>query len=144
MGRSQAATEQIAVIAMISLIIIPTAFIFMSYSQKSQEDLKNGMINRLGRNVVDTAETVYYYGPPSRSTLLESMPDNVRNISILNDTNKGAFELLITLKAGGDRSFISPVEIRGEFDAKSASPGSKRVIIQAMKDSRNYVQINIT
>src|SRR4030042_6530915 len=87
MLRAQAAMEYLMVIALVTALIIPATFIFYRYSQGSNERIKSGQIEKMGNDIIDSAETIYYLGYPSRQEIDEQMPEGVYNITIFNDWN---------------------------------------------------------
>jgi len=78
--KAQASAEYILVSSLILLIILPTIYIFYSYSNKSSEEIRQSQVNKVGTDIVDAAEQVYYLGEPSKTTLDAIMPDGVEKI----------------------------------------------------------------
>jgi len=141
--KAQASMEYLLVAGMITLVILPSIYIFYSYSHRSNQEIAQSQINRFGTQIIDAAEKVYYLGGPSKTTLDLTMPDGVRNMEIW--CNK---ELVFFLADGSDISFKSVVNITTNITANDASgrccynftkrdysPGLKHVIVEANGDN---------
>ena len=83
MKKTQASAEYILVSAVILLIILPIISIFYSYSHESNEEIRQSQVNKIGIEIVDAAEQVYYLGESSKTTLDATMPDGVEKIEIM-------------------------------------------------------------
>ena len=136
--KGQAATEYILTAAVIGLMILPAAYLFYRYSQSSADQIDKAQMDRLGRDVVSTAEKVYYQGAPSRSVIETRMPSGVQNLSIIGDWGSGTQMLIIKATAQGvvaEFPYPSRVNINGSFNgslnAITNSPGIKRISIEA-------------
>ena len=128
----QAATEYLMVVALISIVIIPTTFLFYNYASDSAEEIDHAQIDKFGRDLVATAETVYYLGSPSKITIKERLPANVENISIEQDSVSGTYIFAITIRTEAGAStitFPTNVRISGAFDANDMNEGVKNVRI---------------
>ena len=134
----QAAFEYILTASVIGIMILPAAYFFYSYSSSSADQIDKAQLDRLGRDIINTAEKVYYQGPPSRTQLEVRMPKSVKNLSIIGDWGTGAQMLLITATSGNsltDFPYPSRVNINGTFNNSfyelSISPGIKQINIEA-------------
>jgi len=141
--KAQASMEYLLVAGMITLVILPSVYIFYSYSQKSNEEIAQGMVNRFGTQIVDAAEEIYYLGGPSKTTLDLTMPKGVRNMEIWCNQ-----EIVFFLADGSEIAFKSRVNITTNITADDASgrscynftkedysPGLKNVIVEANGDN---------
>src|SRR3989344_4199393 len=100
--KAQVSFEYILVAAIVAMIAIPATYTFYKYSQGSQSEIRESQAVKFGRDTVNTAELIYYQGPPSRITLEQTLPEGVRNISILQDwdADPRVNELVITADLG--------------------------------------------
>lgn len=137
-ARAQAAMEYVMIAGLVAMIIIPTTFIFYNYASDSANEIDGAQIDKFGRDVVNTAESVYYLGPPSRIIIEERLPKNIESISIERDSISGNYIFAIAglAKAGiSNVTFLSKVRIEGVFDVEDRAPGIKKVRISAEKDA---------
>ncbi|MFH1133034.1 MAG: hypothetical protein V1735_00940 [Nanoarchaeota archaeon] len=139
MKRGQASTEFLMVTAIAFLILIPTAYLFYSESFKSADRISQAKLNEIGNNIVNTAQSIYYVGPPSKTTLADTMPEGVKNISIRSGADFS--ELTFALQKGGETAFFSKVRLKGNFSEGAASQGNKLIRLEAKE---GYVNITIT
>ncbi len=147
--RAQAAMEYLMVIALVMALIVPASYIFYKYAQSSSERIKAGQIDKMGNDIVDSAETIYYLGYPSRQDIDEQMPEGVYNISIFNNwaVEPKVNELVFYTRFGGKQSeqvFFSRVNINGSFSKRDWAPGAKVIRVAAVEGTPSYVNINFT
>lgn len=131
--------EYLLVGSLVTLIIIPTLYVFYGYSKSSNKEIEQSQLNKVGTDIVDIAEQVYYLGEPSRVTIDETMPEGIAGIEVWK--NK---ELVFFLNDGSEVAFKSKVNITttqpcigrcyGKFTERFHSPGLKSIIIEAKKD----------
>jgi len=137
--KAQAAIEYLLVGAMVTLVILPTMYIFYGYSQRSNEEIRQSQLNKVGTDIVDVAEQVYYLGEPSKVTIDAAMPEGVIGIEIWRNQ-----EVVFFLQDGSEIAFKSKVNITtnqncidrcyGSFTERFYSPGLKSIIIEAKED----------
>ena len=83
-SKSQVAVEYMFVIGFATLITIPLLMIYISYSQGTSDSVSSLQSLSASRKIVDSAESVYYLGKPSQTTVKINVPQNVQSISIGN------------------------------------------------------------
>ena len=137
--RAQAAMEYLLVGSLITLIIIPTMYVFYGYSQRSNEEIKQSQLNKVGTDIVDIAEQIYFLGEPSRVTIDAAMPEGIIGVEVWNNQ-----EVVFFLQDGSEIAFKSKVNITtnqhcigrcyGTFTERFHSQGLKSIIIEAKKD----------
>ncbi len=135
---AQASMEYLMIAGLVAFAIIPTTFLFYSYASSSAQEIDQAQIEKFGRDVVSTAETIYYLGAPSRIVLEERLPKGVQGISVVQDPVSGTYLLAIAATSeSGIVNFTFPtnVNIRGFFRNDDINPGQKNIWIAAQKDS---------
>lgn len=143
---AQASMEYIMIAGFVALVIIPTTFIFYRYASDSAEEIDQAQIEKFGRDVVSTAETVYYLGPPSRIFIEERLPKNVQSISIEQDPATGTylFAIAASSKSGiVNFTFPTKVSILGAFGPEDITTGMKKVRIEAEKGAGSELFVSI-
>lgn len=122
----------------IGIMILPAAYLFFKYSQSSADQIDKAQLDKLGRDIVATAEKVYFQGPPSRTELEARLPKNVLNVSIIGNWNTGTQELVIKARgADGEIEFPYPskININGSFSRGlfniTTSAGIKKIELEA-------------
>ena len=82
--KAQFSMEYLLIVALTFAIIIPTAYLFYNYSRESSQEITDAQITKLGRNIVDTAETIFYSGVGSKTILDLNVPDGVSDAKIID------------------------------------------------------------
>ncbi|MBI2580737.1 hypothetical protein HYV85_02915 [Candidatus Woesearchaeota archaeon] len=136
--KGQAAFEYMLIAVVIGIMILPAAYMFYRYSSSSAEQIDKAQLDKLGREIVTTAEKVYYQGPPSRTELEARMPKGILNLSIIGNWGTGTQQLMIkaiTEQAITDFPYPSKVNINGSFNGSlnelTIGAGIKKVSIEA-------------
>jgi hypothetical protein len=111
--RGQFAVEHMLVVAFGILIMIPIIYFFYSYSVNQMDEVTMTQLNRMGNDIINNAESVYYMGNPSRITLDSNMPAGVRNITIVGNKEL-VFKVTYKDKLS-DVAFSSNVPIVGPY-----------------------------
>jgi len=119
--RGQISLEYMAIVGLTTLIAISLLAISTYYSNQVRETIDSSQIDAIGKQIVDTAESVYYFGPPSKTTLKVFIPKSVRS-------NHGSSEYF----------YLSSVPLMGNI---SSSYGFHYVSVESKE---GYVWINST
>ena len=96
-----------------SLITIPLILIYHSFVQDSSDEITSAQVLQIAQKIADAAESVYYLGEPSQTTLKVNMPDNVVSANL-----SAGYEIVFKVKANSGTSDIvqnSPVNITGSL-----------------------------
>ncbi len=83
--RGQASVEYIVIIGFAMLLLLPLIWIYQQESNHMKDDLIKNQVRHFSQQIVDNAETVYYMGKPTKTTLKVYVPYEVRKI-VINDT----------------------------------------------------------
>lgn len=82
MRKAQVAVEYMIIMGFVSFIVI----FLIAASQLYQRSVTNQVIldqvDNLAREIVDSAESVYFLGEPSRTTIKANMPKNVNSVIV--------------------------------------------------------------
>lgn len=109
MPKAQSALEYLMIIALVLGIIVPVTYLFFKYSSESNAEIVDSQITKIGRNIIDTAEIVYFSGKGAKIVVEVNMPEGVDDIYILSNREL-VFE--VTTEIGETESvFFSSVNI---------------------------------
>ena len=120
--------EYVLIIGFATLIAIPLFLIFSHYTNETRNEVTYNQADSISRKIVDSAETVYYLGEPSKVTLKVYMPNDIKNLTIEN----GYVHFIV--KAGRFTTDIvhsSTINISGNVSFK---PGVKQINIESKGD----------
>lgn len=82
--KAQSALEYLLVVALTFAIIVPTTYLFYNYSKESSQEITDAQITKLGKSIVDAAETIFYSGEGSKTTLELNVPENIDSAIIID------------------------------------------------------------
>ena len=142
--KTQSSVEFILIIALVMGLIVPIAYSFFQYSSEFSVQIVDTQINQIGRNIIDTAETVYFSGKGSKIVLELNMPKNVVDVYIIANR-----ELIfdITSKIGETEAvFFSSVDISiavGGDLSDIVGSGLKKIKIESVDDGIGGTEVII-
>ncbi len=134
--KGQLSVEYLIVVGFALLMTIPTVIIFFSQSNSNIESVNNAQAQIVVRKIIDSAEKVYYLGPPSQTRIKATMPAGIENITITNRAIK-----VTMISSGGQNDIVegSDVNITGNLSAIS---GTVYIKIQSIGDTVNITYDN--
>ncbi len=126
---AQISVEYMFLIGFVVIITIPLVIIYHTFTQDYGDEIASTQINEVAKKIVDAAESVYYLGEPSQTTLNVNIPDNV-DIANLS----AGYEIVFKIKTGSGAADIvrsSSVNITGSLPTKK---GTYMITIKAKSD----------
>ena len=139
MRKGQISIEYLFILAMSLAIIIPGSMMFFRYSQESNEQLVASQINRIGTNVITTAEEIYTVGDGSWITLDVTIPQSAKDAYVEGD------DLVIEYRSSSgitEAVFFSDIDIQGPYADGAISPSFHTGTMQIRVESKgDYVLI---
>lgn len=135
MKRGQVSVEFITIFGFVFLMTIPLLIVFFDTSNSVQDNLAQNHINNFAIKIVDKAETIYYMGSPSKTTIKVFFPTHIEYIRFINatDTTLSAIEIgYLTQKNTIDNiQQLSYVNLTGSL---STASGPHYIKIEALGD----------
>jgi len=129
MKKGQAGVEYMIVIGFITFAVLSILSLSYFYSEAAKSKIRMNQIESFTAQLINSAESVFFAGEPSKVSVSLYLPDGVRKITIDNSE--------IIVYAGKDvRSFRSRVPLQGNI---SSVEGVKSLSIEAKSD---YVLIS--
>ena len=132
--KAQVSIEYMFIIGFATIVTTSLIIIYYSFTQESREEVTSSQIMQVVKKVVDAAESVYYLGEPSQTTLKINMPSNV----VSTDLSSGN-EIVFKVRTKGGESDIvqsSSVNITGSLPTNR---GTYTVTVKAKSD---YVEVS--
>lgn len=140
----QSTLEYMMIVALTFIVVVPTTYLFYSYSKESSQEISDAQVTKLGRGIIDASELIFYSGQGSKTVLELNVPDRVQGAKIIDGR-----ELVFTVSSSfGDTElvFFSSVYltttgcVTGVCQIPQlASSGFKKVKVEAI--SPPYVEI---
>lgn len=78
--------EYLLVVAFGFLLLVPIVLISMTQSSRFTSDVTAAQIQKVGRELTDAVDSVYYAGPPTKRTMQLYFPVGIRNVTLSNST----------------------------------------------------------
>jgi len=131
---AQISVEYMIIIGFVTIITIPLIIIYYTFTQESGDEINSVQIQQIARNIISAAESVYYLGEPSQTTLKVNMPGNV----VLANLSAG-YEVVFKMQTkSGEVDIVqnSAVNISGKL------PTSKGFYTITVKAKSNYVNVS--
>ena len=148
-AKAQSSLEYLLIVALTFAILVPATYLFYSYSKESTQEIVDAQVVKIGRNIIDTSETIFYSGTGSRTILDLNMPESVLSATIIQGrelvfnitTDIGVNEVVffsnINLTTEGSNCASNACTIQN-----LANPGLRKLKIEAIsKDSVKVVTI---
>ena len=129
---AQISVEYMFLIGFATIITIPLIIIYYSFSQESSEEIASAQIQQVAKKIVDAAESVYYLGEPSQTTLRVNIPGNVAFVNL-----SAGYEVVFRIKTRAGRADVvqnSAVNITGSLPVNK---GTYTITVKAMTDHVN-------
>ncbi len=141
-AKGQSSLEYLMIVALTFAIIVPTTYLFYSYSKESGEEIIDAQITKIGKSVVDAAESIFYSGQGSKTVLELNIPDNIDSALIIDGkelvfnmtTNIGVSEIVFfssvnitTISSNCNANICSIPEL--------ASSGLKKVKLEVIDEN---------
>jgi uncharacterized protein (UPF0333 family) len=131
--RCQVSMEYMLMVGFSLLLITPVIVIYGTERQSISDQVSYSQAKQIATKIADSAETVYYLGKPSRTTIRVYMPYNIQDISFNN------YEVVVTLKMAthiSEAIAVSSVNMVGNLTAR---PGIHEILFIADEN-----QVNVT
>lgn len=129
-------------VALTFAIIIPAGILLYNFSLESSAEVEDSQVIQVGRSIIEAAQTVFYYGPGSKTVIDVNMPGNVLNILVI-DGKEIVFN--VTTSYGfNELVFFSPINISTAGSncnanvcsfPEIANSGLKKIKLEAKKDT---------
>lgn len=130
--KSQISVEYMLIIGFAALMTIPLLLIYYTYSSDSRDSVAASHALQISRKIVDSAESVYYLGKPSQTTLKLNFPDNLDSI------NLSSREVVFKIKT---KNGVTDIVQVSSVDMNGSLPTSQGLHVITIKAEDGYVRI---
>ena len=132
MHKSQVSVEYMFVMGFAALITIPLLLIYYTYNTDSADSVAVGQAMQISRKISDSAESVYYLGKPSQTTLKLNFPDKIQS------TNLSSREVVFKMNTQAGTTDIVQVS---SVNLSGSLPITEVMHIVTLKAEVGYVQV---
>lgn len=113
--KAQVSVEYILIIGLILLTLTIAVVIAFYYSSTAQHQIRMNQIDKIGKKIADTSDSIYYLGAPSKATIELNMPEKVKDITIFRTTAPSKDFIQFTYY-GTNQDTIAIYYIQGRFN----------------------------
>jgi len=131
--KGQISMEYLIIVAFVIFLILGLLGFSYFYSTSVQDTLRINQMSTFANKLLSTAESVFYAGEPSKSTITAYLPKGVTNIQILEQRLVFTYS---TASGESKTSFTSPVPISGEI---SFSEGVQVIQVVAVDNEVRFL-----
>lgn len=128
-SHAQISMEYLLVMSFALLITIPIIISFFANASATNEQVSGSQARQAARKIIDSAESVYYLGEPSSTTLKVYVPERTESITVA--TREINFRLK-TAAGYSDIAVLSAVNLTGNL---SQGTGIRIIQLQAQGDT---------
>src|SRR3989344_4901929 len=122
----QAATEYIMIVGFEIVILIPGIYLYMKYSDESNDSIINAKVDSITNEIVKAAEQVYTYGEGSQTTINVDIPKDV--VAINFEGNEVVFTVINSKGLQSEIAKASNVKLNGYI---TVIEGNKKINIMS-------------
>ena len=131
--KAQVSVEYLLIIGFVAIITIPLIVLYYNYTADSSDEIVISQITQIARKIVDIAESVYFLGKPSQTTIKVYMPRQVKGASL--DSREVLFN--VSAKSGVSEIVqVSSVNLTGNL------PTGQGIYTITFKAGDAYVNIS--
>lgn len=125
---AQASLEFLMIVSVSLVMSMPLVLIFTNQQDSLRADIISAQIERVATNVADTADEVYYMGPPAQKTIRVDFPQGINEV-ILDDNR------IIFVMGVGGANYEVVREVVGDLEGDiSSGEGTKRLRFISLQD----------
>lgn len=127
-NKGQISTEYLIIVGFVTFIVILLLGVALFYTSQVKDGMKDDQIERFAKKVISSAESVYFSGEPSRTTVSAYLPAGVSGLEISG--NEMVFN--VSFSSGFNRvSYRGRVPMEGSFPV---TEGIKSISLVATSD----------
>lgn len=123
--RAQASIEYMIIIAFVTFAIMSVLGLAIFYSGQVRDDIKLNQIENFAIQLINSAESVFFAGEPSKTTVRLSLPSGISSVDV---SDEGLFFVVDVTGGQSKRLFESRVRLAGSFNINE---GSKKITLTA-------------
>ncbi len=132
---AQASVEYMAIFGITTVLVLFILATSFYYSRQTQDEINTNQLDGIAKGIVDKAESVYYFGEPSKSTMRVFLPKGIQSVAV----KPSEIDFRVYTQSGPtDIFYSSRVPLQGNL---SSVYGYHDIVIEARQ---GFVWINST
>ena len=129
----QVSIEYMIIIGFVTVITIPLIIIYHSFIQESNDEITSTQVSQIAKKIVDAAESVYYMGEPSQTSLRVNIPGNVITANTSN------YEVLFQIKT---KSGVIDIIQSSSVNITGSLPTNRSTYMITVRAVSNYAYVS--
>lgn len=110
--KSQVSVEYLLIIGFVAVITVPLIILYYRYTSDSSDEIIASQLSQIANKIADAAESVYFLGSPSQTTIKVYIPGQIAGASV--DNKEVLFN--ITTRSGISQIIqVSSVKLTGNL-----------------------------
>jgi len=135
-SRGQSSIEYLILVGFVTFFVIGLMAFSVKYTSSSRDKLLFTHVEQFAKEIISSAEGVFYEGEPSLATITPYLPENVDSLQLLVNDEGGVDKYYIVMDLSTQSGpahivYQSKVQLTGEI---SRTPGVKRLRVQARQN----------
>jgi hypothetical protein len=127
--KGQVGIEYMIIVGFVSFAVIAILLLAFFYSGQIKDSIKLNQAENFAEQLIGSAESVFFAGEPSKTTIRLYLPENVESI----DINNNYVTVTMQLSTGQNiRSYETKVPLQGTI---TTSEGIKKLTLIATEDN---------
>ena len=110
--KSQISVEYLMVMGFVVLLTVPLIIIYYNFTSDSSYEIITSQVFQIATKIVDAAESVYFLGSPSQTTIKVYIPAQIAGASL---DNKEVLFNITTRSGNSEIVQVSSVDLTGEL-----------------------------
>lgn len=125
---AQASLEFLMIVSVSLVMSMPLVLIFTNQQDNIRSDIISAQIERVATSVADTADEVYYMGPPAQKTVRIDFPQGINEIKLESN------QIIFVMDVGG-ANYEVVREVVGTLEGNvSSGEGTKSLRFVSLQD----------
>jgi len=139
-NKAQVSMEYTLVIGLIIIALTIIVAIALSYSSSAKHQIIMNQIDKIGKKIVETTDSIYYLGSPSKATIDLTMPNNIESILIDRTAKSITFKFIGSTGSAFSiyyfKAYINGDDVNQPLNTETfKTAGIKHLVVTALDDS---------
>lgn len=123
--RAQVGIEYMIIVSFVTFAVIVVFSLAIIYSGQTKDQIRLNQIENFAIQLINSAESVFFAGEPSKATVTLTLPSGVKSIQV---TTEGLIFTVVTTSGENIRLFESKVPLSGSINVNE---GNKDIVLTA-------------
>jgi len=123
--KAQIGIEYMIIVSFVTFAVMVIFSLAILYSGQTKDQITLNQVENFAIQLINSAESVFFAGEPSKATIILGLPSGVSSISV---TSEGLVFVVVTTSGENTRLFESNVPLSGSINVNE---GNKEIVLTA-------------